>query len=625
MIGRLALALALVASGAAVGASVTGRAAWGRRTLGAAVACVAVAVAALAHALVQGDWALTYVADFTSRDTPRPYRLAALWAGMAGSLLLWTWFVGVAGVVAVRWCRRRLPEVEAPVAGGVAALVAVLVALLLWATDPFARLQIPAIDGAGLTPVLRHPAMLYHPLLLYAGQVALLAPFAIALAARWRRLPASAWLPGARAFMLAALTLLGIAMVAGAHWAYVELGWGGYWAWDPVENTALLPWLAALAFLHVARRGSGAGAARLASLACVLGLGGAFLTRSGATGSVHAFAEAAVVGRVLAGVLVAVAAAAVAVEVRAPRAPVAPSAPLLSRERALTVSAAVLGGLLAVVAVGTALPLFRRDGVVVTGRYFAAVTWPFALVVLGLSGIGPRLRWGATAWADAGRRLVPGLAAASLGAVLAWAALDAPSPLAVAAAAFGAASAALTVAELVARRDRRAAAGLLAHLGVAVLLVGVVGTSTGVHRGGVLGPGQRVAVRGYALTLDRIDAADAAGPGAAVRATVDVRRGGRRLGALQPVAMLTGAGQRVSVAGLRSTPFEDLQVTLRAIGPDGTEVVVDVTVLPMMQWVWWGGLLAVAGLGLAGGGSAQGAEVEHGHPPSGRRRIEALA
>ena len=556
---------------------------------------VGVAVAALAAALLRGDWALTYVADFTSRDTPWPYRLAALWAGMAGSLLVWTLFLGVAAAVLARWCRRRLPAIEAPVLAGAAVLVAVLVALLLWATPPFALLEIPAIDGAGLTPVLRHPAMLYHPLLLYAGQVALLAPFAIALAARWRRLPDSLWLPGARACMLVPLTLLGVAMVAGSHWAYVELGWGGYWAWDPVENTALLPWLAAVAFLHVARRRSGPAAARLAALAFALGVGGAFLTRSGATASVHAFAEAAAVGWALAAVLAAVVVATVVVEVRSSPVDGAPSH-LLSRERALTVSAAVLGGLVAVVAVGTALPLLRRDGVVVTGRYFAAVTWPFALAVLALSGIGPRLRWGRTPWAVAGPRLAPGLVAAPVGAALAWAALDAPSPLAVTAAGLGAASAALTLAALSERPWNAGVAGLLAHLGVAVLLVGVVGTSTGTHRGGVLGPDQGVAVRGYVLRLVRVEPADPAGPGAAVRAVVDVQRNGRHVATLRPVALLTGAGQRVSVAGLRSTPFEDLQVTLRAIGPDGTEAVVDATVLPMMQWVWWGGLLVAIGI-----------------------------
>ncbi len=706
---------------------------WGGRALVAAVGLVAVAGVDLARALVSGEWALAYVADYTSRDTPWPYRLAGLWAGMEGSLLLWTLFVGVAGAAAARWSRRRLPALEGGVVGGVAALVAVLVALLLWAAPPFARLEIPAIDGAGLTPVLRHPAMLYHPLLLYGGQVALLAPFAIAVAARWRRLPAGAWLVGARRAMALALALLGVAMVAGAHWAYVELGWGGYWAWDPVENTALLPWLAGVAFLHVARRGAARAAAGWACAAFLLGLGGAFLTRSGATASVHAFAEAAVVGWVFAGLLAAATALAVGAEVRArngagvggamiaiaerpgavgageagsaARAPVgsggsagspggaagggaagwagasgravgvraigvgaagggaaglpgaagggaagtagtagasggavgvraigvgaaaggaarrggsepadpgewaAGEAPVrpLSRERALAAGAVVLGGLVAVVVVGTAAPLVR-DGVVVTGRYYALVAWPFALLVLALSGAGPRLRWGGVRPAEALRRLAPGLAAAPAGALAAAALLDAPAPFAVAVAGLGAMSAALTAAELVARWRGAAsaaasAAALLAHLGVAVLLVGVAGTTTGTQRGGVLGPGQEMAVRGYVLTLDGIEEADAAGPGAAVRAAVGVERGGRRIATLRPVAMLSGAGQRVSVAGLRSTPAEDLQVTLRAIGAEGTSAVVDVTVLPLMQWVWWGGLLVAGAVAAAGRGA----------------------
>jgi cytochrome c-type biogenesis protein CcmF len=142
------------------------------------------------------------------------------------------------------------------------------------------------------------------------------------------------------------------------------------------------------------------------------------------------------------------------------------------------------------------------------------------------------------------------------------------------------------------------------------VLVGVVGTTTGAHRGGVLGPDQHMTVRGYVLRLVRLEPADAAGPGAAVRAVVDVGRGGRHIATLRPVAMLTGAGQRVSVAGLRSTPFEDLQVTLRAIGPGGASAVVDITVLPLMQWVWWGGLLVVVALATLRSGDKGGTHVQ---------------
>jgi cytochrome c-type biogenesis protein CcmF len=161
----------------------------------------------------------------------------------------------------------------------------------------------------------------------------------------------------------------------------------------------------------------------------------------------------------------------------------------------------------------------------------------------------------------------------------------------------------------------------VAHLGAAVLLVGVAGTATGAHVGGVLGPGQSVTVRGYVLRLDRIAEADADGPGAAVRATVDVSsssrgHGGRHLATLRPVAMLAGAGERVSVAGLRSTPFEDLQVNLRAVGPRGESAVVDVTVLPLMQWVWWGGLLIVAALARVGADHGRNHAVDRRPQPS---------
>ncbi|MGH9279675.1 MAG: cytochrome c biogenesis protein CcsA [Acidimicrobiales bacterium] len=538
------------------------------------VGLLTVAVAVLARALLRGDWSLAYVADYTSRDTPWPYRLSALWAGMAGSLLVWTWILGLWAVAAAMWCQRRLPPLAAGVVAVLAAVIAVLAGLLVWATPPFARLAIPAIDGAGLTPVLRHPAMLYHPLLLYAGQVGLAVPFALAVAARARQVPGDGWLPAARAWMTASLVLLGGAMVAGAHWAYVELGWGGYWAWDPVENAALLPWLCGLAFLHVRRAG-------LAVATFGLALAGAFLTRSGAAGSVHAFAEAATVGRVLALALLAVAVGWLVLR-RIRREP-----PPARARPARAWAAGVLGVLVAVIAIGTALPVAWRavtgERLIVTGRYFATVTWPFALAIL--IGIGLTVR----------RRIWPALAGLPA-AALAWWWLPEPTPLAVVVAGLGAAVVAHLVAERLARRSPGA---LVAHIGAAVLLVAVGATATGVQRDGVLGPDRTMTVRGYVLRLERIAAIDGEGPGAAVNATIALTRDGRRVGTLEPRALVSSNGQRVSVAGLRSTPLEDLSVTLRAVGPDGQEAVVHVAVTPLAMWVWWGGLLVLVGLATA--------------------------
>jgi cytochrome c-type biogenesis protein CcmF len=405
--------------------------------------------------------------------------------------------------------------------------------------------------------------------------------------------------------MLGALAVLAVAMVAGAHWAYVELGWGGYWAWDPVENGVLLPWLAGLALCHASLRtgGTGRGAARLAALTFGLGLFGAFLTRSGATGSVHSFAEAEAVGRGFLAMVAAVVVGWVVLELIR-RGPVAAGevARRFSRQQALAVGSGLLLALTGLVAVGTVVPVFG-DGLVVGGRYFAFVTWPLALAVLGLVGVAVRVRDRTLAPAVAlGRLLAPAVGGVPA-AVLAWWWFDGPSLLAVSAAGLGGASAALITAELRQGGWRLAsAAALVAHFGAAVLLVGVLAGTTSVHRSAVLDREQAVSVGGFTLRLEGIVTADPMGPGAAVRAEVGLWRDERRVATLRPYALVTEPAQRVSVAGLRSTPVEDVMVVLRAVGPDGASAVVDVHVRPLAAWVWWGGLLVAAGLALAAAG-----------------------
>jgi cytochrome c-type biogenesis protein CcmF len=603
-LGPTALALALVAAvaGAVLPVLRSGPAgrgvAWGRRALVAAWALLTLALVGLAAALARGDWSLVYVADYASRSTPWHYRLSALWAGMAGSLLVWAWFLAGWAVAVAWWCRRRAPPLAAGAQATLAALLALFTGLLVWAAPPFTRLQIPAIDGGGLTPVLRHPAMLYHPPLLYAGAVGLAVPFALAVAGH---LGGGAWAAAARRWALGTLALLTAGMVAGAHWAYVELGWGGYWAWDPVENGALLPWLAGVAFVHAALAPDHRSRwpLALATLTFGLGLWGAFLTRSGATGSVHAFAEARVVGRALAGALVVLAAASLAVLVRESR-----RKQRDSRTRSgggagvLATNTVLLIMLVAVVFVGTALPLVWRwvtgDRLIVTGRYFAVAAWPLALAVLAAAGAALRLHRGP----GSVRALLPAAPAGAALGLAAAPALVGAAPFAVAALALGGASAALVATDLWRRRPG-ALPALAAHLGVVVLLVGVGGTTAGEHTTGVLDGTQTVTVAGYTLRLEGVAPTDAGGPGAAVRADVDVVVGGERIATLRPVALVTERGDRVSVAGLRSTPRRDLMVVVRAVGREGDSVVVDVSVLPLAQWVWWGGLLVAAGLGAA--------------------------
>ena len=519
---------------------------------------LSVALVVLGVALVRVDGSLAYVADHTSRATSWPYRLAGLWGGMEGSLLLWTWMAAAWAAAGGLVVRRRAPELTGVVHCVLGAYLVVFCGLLVLVSRPFDRLAIPAIDGGGLNPVLLHPAMLYHPPLLYAGAVGLLVPFALAVAGMVRR--RGDWLPPAVRAASVSLVLLGGGLLAGAHWAYVELGWGGYWAWDPIENGGLLPWLAGVAFVHAAvvarRRGGPSGAAAgLAVLAFVLGLLGSFLTRSGASVSVHAFAEAPAVGWVLGLVLAATTVAAVLLLFR--RRTPAPPVAIVSGQGAVVANNVLLVGLAVVIGFGTVFPLLAGDGVIVTGRYFALVAAPLAVALLALLGVGPRLRW---AGGVDGRRLRPavaGLLAAAVAGI--W--FVERRPLAVLMVGLAGAAAALTVAEW---RRRPRARWPIAHLGVAVLLAGVAGTTTGVHVAVPLGPGDEVEVRGWTLQL--IDVVPVAAPdgGRAAQANLLLRRGGQTVATLRPVALVSDRGQRVSVAALRSTPLSDVQVALRA-------------------------------------------------------------
>jgi cytochrome c biogenesis factor len=252
--------------------------------------------------------------------------------------------------------------------------------------------------------------------------------------------------------------------------------------------------------------------------------------------------------------------------------------------RLIAANNVVLVALVVVIGFGTVYPVVAGDGVIVTGRYFAIVAAPLALVVLALLAVAPGTR-----------RLAPaaaGLVAAAVAGV--WFAER--RPLAVAMVGLAGAAAALTVAEW---RRRPRARWPLAHLGVAVLLAGVAGTTTGTQVTAPLEPGEEVSVRGFALQLVGVEPADAPDGGRAARATLTLRRGGDALATLRPVALVSDVGQRVSVAALRSTPLQDVQVALRAVGDGGQAVIVEIGVHPLMQLVWWGGILVVAGLAVS--------------------------
>src|SRR5918999_2184037 len=257
-----------------------------------------VASGVLLTALLRHDFSLVYVWRHTSLELPRPYTISAFWGGQEGSLLLWLLVLTGYAAAAVLFNRRRAPDLVAwvvPVLGGATAFFAIV---LVFVASPFAT-QVAPPDGAGLNPSLQNPYMVAHPPMLYLGYVGLTVPFAFAMGALLSGRLDERWLVATRRWTLVAWTALGIGQLLGAHWAYEEVGWGGYYAWDPVENAALMPWLAATAFLHSVMIQEKRGMLRvwnvvLVLLAFSLSLFGTFLTRSGIVSSIHSFTQSSI-------------------------------------------------------------------------------------------------------------------------------------------------------------------------------------------------------------------------------------------------------------------------------------------------------------------------------------------
>src|SRR6266516_2178936 len=271
-----------------------------QNALVAAFLAAGVAAGVLAVALLHHDFSFTYVADHTSRKLPTAYTLSAFWGGQEGSLLLWLLILTGYSAGAILLNRRSAPDLVSwvvPILGGIGSFFAFL---LVAVASPFATQVAPA-DGSGLNPSLQNPYMLAHPPCLYLGYVGLTVPFAFAMGSLLARRGDERWIVATRRWTLGAWTFLGVGQLLGAHWAYVEVGWGGYFAWDPVENAALMPWLAATAFLHSVMIQERKGMLKvwnmvLVALAFCLSIFGTFLTRSGVINSIHSFSQSPIGG-----------------------------------------------------------------------------------------------------------------------------------------------------------------------------------------------------------------------------------------------------------------------------------------------------------------------------------------
>ncbi len=592
-----------------------------------AFGATAVASAVLLSALARHDFSFQYVAEHTSRELPLGYTLTAFWGGQEGSLLLWLLVLGGYSVTAVLTARRAGREVLAWVVPTLGLVGTFFALLLVFVSSPFAT-QAAAADGAGLNPSLQNPYMAIHPPMLYLGYVGLTVPFAFAMGALLARRTDERWIVATRRWTLAAWAFLGVGQLLGAHWAYVEIGWGGYYAWDPVENAALMPWLAATAFLHSVMIQEKRGMLKvwnvlLVVLAFCLSLFGTFLTRSGIIQSIHSFTQSSI-GPWFLGFICLITAGSVAlVFVRLPllRAKTRLES-LVSREATFLYNNLLLVALALTILWGVVYPLLSEavtgEAASVSKPYYNFFLHSFGLPLLLLMGIGPLVAWRRASLRALGRTFLWPLAAA-IGAGIALLALGAGSSrvgaIAYTFSVFVLASIVLefargtsarkalggngwleAFASLVAR-NRRRYGGYVVHAAVVLLAIGVAGSSAYESvREGRLRPGEsmtvagnRLVFRGYETRLESNHRA--------IRALVDVYRGDTFLGRYRPGKNQYFAEDQISnEVSIRHDLLTggDLFLIADQVNSDGS---IDLKALqkPLVNLIWLAGFVFIGG------------------------------
>jgi cytochrome c-type biogenesis protein CcmF len=581
-------------------------------------AFVAIAFLCLTYAFVANDFSVLYVASNSNSQLPLAYRVAAVWGGHEGSLLLWT--LSLSGwMLAVTFFSRHLPEAMVARVLGVMGLVSVgFLLFMLFTSNPFERLLPAAPEGSDLNPLLQDPGMVAHPPLLYMGYVGFSVAFAFAIAALLGGRLDATWARWSRPWTTIAWMFLTLGIAVGSGWAYYELGWGGWWFWDPVENASLMPWLVGTALIHSLavtekRGGFRAWTVLLAICAFALSLLGTFLVRSGVLSSVHAFATDPRRGTfILVFLSVVIGASLVLYALRAPRVRAGGGFAPVSRESMLLANNVLLLVAAGTVLLGTLYPLFLDAlglGKISVGPpYFETVLVPLMTPLLFLTGVGPIVRWKKAALPELATRLRWAVAVAAVTALLSTLAPGRWRP----AVAFGLLMAAWIAASSIvalignARGAGRVAARLaaiprgywgmvLAHLGLAVFVAGVTlvrgyESSKDVK----MRRGDSVTLAGNVFTMQALEEAN--GPNyAATRATITVTRAGAPVATLRPEKRVYNAsGMAMTEAAIDWGLTRDLYVSM-AEPLDHDTWIVRVQHKPFIGWIWLGCAAMAAG------------------------------
>jgi len=665
-LGDLSLAGAMFLAAAALLAALHA----GRTASAAAARCAAALIAGyllfisiasgiLFNALIASDFHLQYVVSYTERALPVGYKIAAFWAGQEGSLLLWAWLLGVVATFAAVQLRKSLGSAYPWTLAVLAFICLFFGTLMYFAANPFVASPTHVHDGHGLNPLLQDPGMIAHPPLLFAGYAGFAVPFAILIGALLSGRTDDAWVQPIRRWLLASWLLLGVGIVLGANWAYTELGWGGYWAWDPVENASLLPWLTATALLHSLHAQQTRGTFRiwnagLISASFLLCIVGTYITRSGVIQSVHAFGASNIgiffFGFLILNVLLVlgVGLGRLIADNIAHRPYVLldkhPLDGLLSREGAFLLINMLLTVIMLITLGATIYPALSTlafgRAVEIKPSFYNTVINPLAMVVVALMSIGPLLSGGKNAGPVLRQRLVvPALITLIVVFPLAlsirtddlWPQSVAVAPMTSASVlkdiiwslltvAVGTFTIAAILTDMVIATRRQLAehpanpavalvrvldgnhrryGAQLAHLGLVLLVAGVVGSSIFTRKENItLRPGQSAQVAGYNFTLETLGEKRAANY-TAVAAHLTLTDAAGRESSLHPqIRYYDKTEQPNTEIALHVTWLRDVYVTLAGWKSGNTQEAVatfQIIINPLLVWIWIGGLVTTLG------------------------------
>ncbi len=633
-IGYISLLLALVITLYGVIAGIWGqRARWpsmvesARRALYAYATLVSMSTLALWYLLLTDDFSVVYVAGHSERALPTFYKFAALWGGQEGSLLFWAFILGLYATAAAALLRERHPELNAYVYAILHGIASFFIALLIFAANPFAPVSPVPPDGSGLNPLLQNYWMVVHPIGLYLGYIGFTIPFAYAMAALLSGHLGNAWVRTIRRWTLVPWMFLSIGILMGSQWAYMELGWGGYWAWDPVENASFMPWLTGTAFLHSIMIQERRGMLKVWNVVLIfltfwLTILGTFITRSGVIESVHSFALSnigpmffAFLTLLLFGFLY----------VLFTRWPLLRSEnnldAILSRETTFLLNNVILATIAFTTLLGTTWPilseLFTNEKLAVSAPFFNKVNGPIFAALLFLLGVCPLLPWRRATWQALRYQLQWPFIGALLTAILVFALGERRWwPIA------GLATAGLVFSTLVQefvrgtrarmyttgerpwtallnlfRRNQRRYGGYIVHLGVVLMALGIIGNSFyQVENQGALQVGETLTIGPYVLRYDGLFERRESNYTAVV-ARLTAFRDGKEIGVLEPTRNLYDKRpeQPTTEVAVRFGLREDLYVVLAGWEQGGKQASFKVYINPLMSWLWIGGFVLVFG------------------------------